>query len=167
MPAINVNGFSSHTLTKVGKGQEVVSPWFSKLRRYTSTLNPGDVLVNPPWYWHGILNLGEPNELVIGSPTRYGGAQIANRAAMKTNVFFTLNAYLSLIRRYGTAALKPGFKINLQADIANNRRDREKKDLRPDGLEEYALRQQAENNIYDASYELEANDHAHPFDYAD
>jgi hypothetical protein len=130
IPSINVNGFSSHTMTKVGKTDETPSPWLSKLKRYTSVLNPGDVLVNPPWYWHGILNLGEPNEIVIGSPTRYGGEKVGVKAAMKTNFLFSLNAYINLVYRYGTAALKPGFKINLQADIANNRRDREKKPLK-------------------------------------
>jgi hypothetical protein len=34
-----------------------------------------------------------------------------------------------VVRRYGFAAMQPGFKINLQQDIANNRRMREHKKL--------------------------------------
>ncbi len=38
--------------------------------------------------------------------------------------------YLSVVfYRYGSKALKPGFKINLQQDIANNRRVREHKQV--------------------------------------
>jgi hypothetical protein len=30
-------------------------------------------LVNTPWYWHGVLNLGDddPDELIVGVPTRF------------------------------------------------------------------------------------------------
>jgi hypothetical protein len=64
IPRINVNGFSAHTMTKIGKNNDM-SPWFIKVKRFTSTLNPGDVLINPPWFWHGVLNLGEPNQLSL------------------------------------------------------------------------------------------------------
>jgi hypothetical protein len=127
-PAINVNGFSAHTKTKVGKGEEEPSPWLSKLTRYTSIVGPGDMLINPPWFWHGIENLGEPGELIIGSPTRYAGR--GNKAAMETNLLYTLNAYFTFWRRYGNMIFKEGWKPNLQDDIANNRRDREGKVLR-------------------------------------
>ena len=127
-PSINVNGFSSHTMTNVGKGGGEMSPWFNKLERYTVVLNPGDVLINPPWFWHGILNLGEGDDLVIGAPSRYGGRNTI-LAAFRSNPMLTVNSLWYLFRKYGAASLKPGFKINLQADIANNRRDREKKEL--------------------------------------
>jgi hypothetical protein len=72
-PSINVNGFSSHTHTLVGKEKDSPSPWFNKIERYTAVLNPGDVLINPPWFWHGIINLGnrENNDLIVGAPSRY------------------------------------------------------------------------------------------------
>ena len=57
IPSINVNGFSAHTHTLVGKSGEKMSHWMSKLERYTATLEPGDVLINPPWFWHVILSL--------------------------------------------------------------------------------------------------------------
>jgi hypothetical protein len=57
-PSFNVNGFSAHTHTLVGKGNETESAWMKKLTRFTAVLEPGDVLINPPWFWHGILNLG-------------------------------------------------------------------------------------------------------------
>lgn len=127
-PSWNVNGFSAHTHTLVGKQGAEPSPWLTKLERYTITLNPGDILFNPPWFWHGIINLGESNDLIIGAPSRYGKGYSV-KAAFFSNPLFTLNAFITLGRKYGLKALKPGFKINLQGDIANNRRGREKKDL--------------------------------------
>ena len=87
-------------------------------------------MINPPWFWHGILNLGEKSstDLVIGAPSRYGQGYSMS-AAVKTNTMLTINAIITLGRRYGLKALKPGFKMNLQADIANNRRVREKKEI--------------------------------------
>jgi hypothetical protein len=52
LPSINVNGFSAHTHTMVGKNGDKMSPWMNKLERYTVTLQPGDLLMNPPWFWH-------------------------------------------------------------------------------------------------------------------
>jgi hypothetical protein len=52
LPSINVNGFSAHTHTMVGKMGETASPWMSKIERYTATLRPGDAVINPPWFWH-------------------------------------------------------------------------------------------------------------------
>lgn len=129
-PSINVNGFSAHTKTLIGKEDASPSPWLNKLVRYTSTLNPGDVLVNPPWYWHGILNLGDQGDLVIGSPTRYGkGVTVA--AAFRTNPLYTLNGIVTVVRKHGLKAFLQPQGVNLQADIANNRRDRENKPLHP------------------------------------
>ena len=129
-PSINVNGFSAHTKTLVGKGGATASPWLTKIERYTTVLNPGDVLINPPFFWHGILNLGEKedNSLVIGAPSRYikGYSTIAG---FKSNTFLTFNAIFSVARRYGVMKTLKG-ELNLQQDIANNRRQREKKDLK-------------------------------------
>lgn len=124
-PSWNVNGFSAHTLTKIGKKGEEPSPWLSKLVRYTTVLNPGDVLINPPWYWHGILNIGVESEhdLVIGSPVRYS-KDVCRRAAFKSNFIYTSHALWVLFRRFGFDAFKPGWKPNLQKDIDSNRKTR-------------------------------------------
>jgi len=88
-PSLNVNGFSAHTHTLVGKDGEQESPWMSKLERYTSTLYPGDVLINPPWFWHGILNLGDQSsDLVIGVPTRYNSGSVI-LTAFRSNPILT------------------------------------------------------------------------------
>lgn len=129
--AINVNGFSSHSRTKIGKNYEEQSPWFKKLRRYSSVVNAGDVLLNPAWYWHAIMNLGNrtANDLVIGAPTRYGkGAALPG--AFKNNFLYTVNAIMTMIRKHGTKLLDPNFKHNLQGEVANDRRDRDKKPLK-------------------------------------
>lgn len=129
-PSINFNGFSSHTQTLIGKGGAKPSPWLSKLVRYTTVVNPGDVLINPPWFWHGILNLPDVDahqDLVIGSPVRYGRGP-SSQAAFKTNLLWTINSFAVLFSKYGTAAMRPDFKFNLQADIAGNRRSRQAED---------------------------------------
>ena len=56
-PSLNPNGFSAHALTFIGKGEEEQSSWLTKLNRWEVTLNPGDVLLNPPWTWHGVMNV--------------------------------------------------------------------------------------------------------------
>jgi hypothetical protein len=48
-PSINIRGISAHTHTMVGKEGGQMSPWMNKLERYVSIVNPGDVLINPPW----------------------------------------------------------------------------------------------------------------------
>ncbi len=119
-PAINTNGFSAHTKTKIGKNADFpASPWWNKVTRYTTILNPGDVLINPPWFWHGIKNLGEPDKLVIGSPVRFAGE--VRKPSFKTNLPLTLHGFFRFFLKYGPAALMPGFKPNLQADIGGNR----------------------------------------------
>mmetsp|Transcript_23830 Transcript_23830/g.32645 ORF Transcript_23830/g.32645 Transcript_23830/m.32645 type:complete len:369 (+) Transcript_23830:28-1134(+) len=140
-PSINVNGFSAHTHTMVGKEGGEVSPWMNKLERYTSILHPGDVLVNPPWFWHGIVNLGDRanKDLVIGSPSRYGRGY-TTKAAFQNNPLFTLNTIITLGRKYGLNKItQKGFRMNLQGEIANNRRDREGKALVTEDLDEFDL----------------------------
>ncbi len=66
-------------------------------------MNPGDVLINPPFFWHGILNIAEPGELVIGVPTRYGQGE-STPAAFKTNWVFNLVAGLTIVKQYGSLA---------------------------------------------------------------
>lgn len=101
IPSVNVNGFSAHTHTLVGKNGEKMSPWMNKLERYTATLHAGDVLINPPWFWHGILNEGAKDELVIGVPTRYAGTE-GVRAAMKSNLVLSLIAVATILKQYGS-----------------------------------------------------------------
>lgn len=61
---------------------------------------------------------------------RYGKGH-STRAGFRSNFFLTTNAVITLIRRYGIVNVLKG-NINLQADIANNRRAREKKEIKLD-----------------------------------
>lgn len=121
LPSINKNGFSAHTHTMVGKGNGQISPWMSKLERYTAVLNPGDVLINPPWFWHGIKNLGDdPASLVIGVPSRYSRG-VGSRAAFKSNPVLMIIASITLYQKYGNKLFDLDFNIDLEDDIADNR----------------------------------------------
>lgn len=101
-PSLNPNGFSAHTLTKIGKGNEDPSPWLTKIERYTVTLNPGDVLLNPPWFWHGIKNIPDtPDGIVIGVPTRYGNANPLKMPSFRSNFMLSVIGLGSIAYTYG------------------------------------------------------------------
>lgn len=127
LPSINVNGFSAHTHTLVGKMGETPSPWFGKLERYTATLQPGDLLMNPPWFWHGILNEGADDELVIGVPTRYGGKD-GIRAALRSNPILTVIALATIFKQYGSAEAFLNQDDVLEDRISKNREARMKEE---------------------------------------
>lgn len=99
-PSLNPNGFSAHTRTYIGKRGGVQSPWFKKIERYSVTLVPGDVLLNPPWIWHGILNeADDDNELVIGVPTRY---QVKYALpSLRNNWLLSIIGLASITKDYG------------------------------------------------------------------
>lgn len=122
-PSINLNGFSAFTHTLVGKEGKAVSPWMSKLERYTAVVNPGDVLINPPWFWHGILNMGEPGQPVIGCPSRYARGTLM-KSAFRSNWFLQTIGLACLVKKYGWSVLQVGAKFELQRAITDNRKVR-------------------------------------------
>jgi hypothetical protein len=137
---MNLNGFSAHTRTLIEKDGQSSSPWLKKLTRYTIIMNPGDVLINPPWFWHGFLNLPASfdssntsngntcdsdinKNLVIGSAVRYHEKKVT-KAALRVNPWWTLNTLVVLFHRYGREALKEDFSFNLPAELAEDPRPR-------------------------------------------
>ncbi len=95
-----------------------------KIERYTAVVNPGDVVVNPPWFWHGILNQGTPynnSNIVIGCPSRYAKGELL-KAGFKSNYFMTIVGIGSLVKKYGFQVLLPSTKMDLQKQIASNRK---------------------------------------------
>jgi hypothetical protein len=83
-------------------------------------------LINPPWFWHGIINQGEAsNELVIGVPTRYGG-MTSSVAAFKSNPFLTLFALGVINIKYGGIAKFKNATDLLEDKIMANRAARMK-----------------------------------------
>lgn len=64
-----------------------VYPLYRYCPRYSVTLNPGDVLLNPPWWWHCIDNL-TPKSVAVA--TRWD--------AVRSDVaFYEINRILSLV----------------------------------------------------------------------
>lgn len=118
--SLNPNGFSSHTKTKIGKGKETASPWLKKLERYTVVLEPGDMLLNTAWYWHGILNIADSeDELVIGVPTRYS---VDNAApAFKSNFLLSAIAMQAIQKQYDGLNKFTSNAANLQNGIERAR----------------------------------------------
>ena len=123
-PSINLAGFSAFTHTLVGKDGKQVSPWMSKIERYTAIVNPGDVLINPPWFWHGILNIGDsPRTPVIGCPSRYARGKLMN-AAFRSNWFLQTIGLSALIKKYGLGVMSTSSKFDMQKAITENRKVR-------------------------------------------
>jgi len=93
-------------------GGNVTDPIVSKLVRYTALLEPGDLLINPPWFWHAIENV---DPFTIGVPSRYSGS-----GALRTDPIVTILAYTRFIQQYGTLE---NFKrqVDLNAKLINGR----------------------------------------------
>lgn len=121
-PSLNPNGFSAHTKTKIGKGNEMESEWLKKVERYVVTLNPGDLLLNPSWIWHGVRNMGDdPNSIVIGVPTRYSIKYAI--PAFKNNWLLTIVALVAITKTYGFEKFISD-PNNLQNGIESARKNR-------------------------------------------
>lgn len=101
LPSLNKNGLSVYTMTRLGSGKvgTTASPWLNKLERYTVTLEPGDIIFDAPWFWHGVENIGNSDELVIGTAVRYATPRF--QASFKNNWFLTLIGIASIAKQYG------------------------------------------------------------------
>jgi hypothetical protein len=130
-PSLNAAGFSAFSHTLVGKEDKTVSPWMKKLERYETILNPGDVLINPPWFWHGTMNLGDTKDIVIGCPSRYGRGSVLT-AAFKSNFILTTVGVSALVRKYGFNVLNPNSELSLQKAISQNRKIRTEEQITPE-----------------------------------
>lgn len=121
--SLNANGFSAHTKTRVGKSGQEPAPWFNKLERYTILLEPGDLLLNTAWYWHAIINVGDdPDDLVIGVPTRY--AVDYSLPAFKSNFVLTTIALAAIQKQYNSMSSFTSNPSNLQDGIEKARTTR-------------------------------------------
>ncbi len=86
-PKIFANGYPGTRHTIQPHGDEPGSPWFARLKRYTITLEPGDLLINPPWWWHAVENL--PGDgLTAGVATRF----VAGARTLRVDTFKSMLA---------------------------------------------------------------------------
>jgi hypothetical protein len=101
LPSLNKNGLSIYTMTRLGSGKANTqpSPWLSKLERYTAVLEPGDILFDAPWFWHGVENLGSQDDFVIGVASRYMTPLFSS--SFKNNWLLTAIGILSIAKDYG------------------------------------------------------------------
>jgi hypothetical protein len=71
-PFINAAGFSTFSHTLIWKDGKMESPRLKKIESSPIVLQAGDVLINPPWFWHCTTNMSNPS----GCPTK---ANIPNK----------------------------------------------------------------------------------------
>jgi hypothetical protein len=97
-PSMTTNGFSMHSGLKTAPltGNWTDPMWY-KLVRYTAVLEPGDLLLNPPWIWHAIENL---DPFTIGAPSRYSDEGAA--AAFRSDYIITTLSISRIISKYGS-----------------------------------------------------------------
>ena len=66
------------------------TPLYRYCPRYTVELEPGDMLLNPPWWYHAVQNL---SETTVGVSTRWLGPFFSPRK--NTNHLYTFLQYTS------------------------------------------------------------------------
>jgi len=115
------NGFSAHTKTVWQS-----DPWFKKMERYEVTLEPGDLLLNTPWFWHAVEN---KDQFTIGVASRFTDPV----AAAANNPVQTFMAHQRIKQNYGSVeaframistrseALDEHGRDLLESSIAKNR----------------------------------------------
>jgi hypothetical protein len=67
-------------------GDHSTSSWFKRLHRYRVILEPGDILIIPPWFWNAMNSLGDENDntLVIDVVTSH---LLANKTSSMLNLW--------------------------------------------------------------------------------
>lgn len=121
-PKMYTNGYSATSKTVQSTRNGVSAPWWNKLERYTVTLNPGDILVNPAWWWHCVENFGDQDQLVIGCPTRFDSPD----RAMVIDEFKTLIATwkaLTTKRKFSNKSTGLNAALAFEESLVQNREE--------------------------------------------
>jgi hypothetical protein len=77
-------------------------PAFEWCPYYTATLEPGDVLLNPPWWWHGVRNLSETSVAVA---SRWHGDGRVGRDDMMTEEDYQVSPFFSWLFQMGLTSV--------------------------------------------------------------
>ena len=85
-------------------------PLYKHVPKLRTRLKPGDVLVNPPWWWHAVKNV-TPTTIAVA--TRWvTGSDLSN------NRYFDFLSFLSGDARARNAALEKGERLNDELNLA-------------------------------------------------
>ena len=77
-------------------------PAFAWCPYYEATLEPGDVLLNPPWWWHAIRNV---SPTTIGVASRWHGDGRVGRDARMTEEDYRISPFFSWLFQVGPASV--------------------------------------------------------------
>jgi hypothetical protein len=86
-------------------------PAFEYCPYYTVTLEPGDVLLNPPWWWHAVHNASPTS---IGVATRWHGDGTVGRDFLMTEEDYEISPFFSWLFQAGFESL--GFMHRILED---------------------------------------------------
>ena len=92
--------------------------------RYEITLEAGDILWNPPWWWHRIYNIDEG--LTIGSAIRLNKVTKLN---LYNNPLYTLSGYTYLLYNSWLITLYEWYSLKKGQDMAQSKKEKGKSNV--------------------------------------
>jgi Cupin-like domain len=85
-------------------------PMYRRIPKLRTRLKPGDVLINPPWWWHAVMNVTPSS---IGVATRW-----VTGSALSNNRYFDFLSSLSRDARERNKSLGRGERLNDATNLA-------------------------------------------------
>lgn len=77
-------------------------PLFKYCPLFTTTINPGDVLFNPPWWWHSIKNV---TETTVGVASRWHTDGILGHQLVMSEEDYNINRFMSMAFMAGLGSI--------------------------------------------------------------
>jgi cupin-like protein len=109
--------FFSPVISDEDEDIEIKYPLYKYIPKYTAHLKPGDVLYNPPWWWHEVRNVNE----TIGVPLRIPSIDDVNHLANLFLYSWSPSFKENLIPQMKKAFAKKGYEdLVLSDDYSQN-----------------------------------------------
>ena len=93
---------------------ELREQWFRRIPRLTTELEPGDIIYNPPWYWHDIVTLDDNTR-----QTSLAGRVTLRTQSLQNSLFqslLILRRQLGLRKKIRARAAEQGLEVSEHAN---------------------------------------------------